>query len=93
MMIKLISRETDKTSYALIKEFRGGFVAWWWQVFAKIVGADLKDDFDISKRASHASRIIRPIGLTWCFGTFLEKIIRIEAKAMNREKYDPSVFS
>lgn len=50
MMIKLISRETDKTSYALIKEFRGGFVAWWWQVFAKIVGADLKDDFDISKR-------------------------------------------
>lgn len=50
MMIKLISRETDKTSYTLIKEFRGGFVAWWWQVFAKIVGADLKDDFDISKR-------------------------------------------
>lgn len=50
MMIKLINREMDKTGYALIKEIRGGFVAWWWQVFAKIVGADLKDDFNTSKR-------------------------------------------
>lgn len=50
MMIKLIDREMDKTGYALIKEIRGGFVAWWWQVFAKIVGADLKEDFNTSKR-------------------------------------------
>lgn len=50
MMIKLIDREMDKTGYALIKEIRGGFVAWWWQVFAKFVGADLKEDFNTSKR-------------------------------------------
>ena len=58
MMIKLISRETDKTSYALIKEFRGGFVAWWWQVFAKIVGADLKDDFDIPVFSDNSDALI-----------------------------------
>src|SRR5574344_239105 len=50
MMIKLIDRETNKTSYTLIKEFRGGFVAWWWQLFAKLVGADLKEDYDFSKK-------------------------------------------
>ena len=50
MMIKLIDREMDKTGYALIKEIRGGIVAWWWQLFAKMVGADLKEDFNTSKR-------------------------------------------
>lgn len=50
MMIKLIDRETEKTSYDIIKELRGGFVAWWWQVFAKMVGADLKEDYNLSKR-------------------------------------------
>ena len=50
MMIKLIDRECEKSSYELIKEFRGGFVAWWWQVFAKMLGADLKDDYNISQK-------------------------------------------
>ena len=50
MMIKLIDRECDKSSYAIIKEIRGGFVAWWWQAFAKFVGADLKEDYDIEKK-------------------------------------------
>ena len=50
MMIKLIDRECDKSSYSIIKEIRGGFVAWWWQAFAKMVGADLKDDYDIEKK-------------------------------------------
>jgi hypothetical protein len=50
MMIKLIDRECEKNSYDLIKQFRGGFVAWWWQVFAKMLGADLKDDYDIAEK-------------------------------------------
>lgn len=50
MMIKLIDRECEKSSYDLIKQFRGGFVAWWWQVFAKMLGADLKDDYNISQK-------------------------------------------
>ena len=50
MLIKLIDRELEETSYDIIKQFRGGFVAWWWQVFAKMLGADLKDDYNISER-------------------------------------------
>lgn len=59
MMIKLIDREMDKTSYAIIKEIRGGFVAWWWQVFAKMCGADLKDGFDLQK--SEKDKIIERV--------------------------------
>lgn len=50
MLIKLIDRELEATSYDLIKQFRGGFVAWWWQVFAKMLGADLKDDYDATEK-------------------------------------------
>jgi hypothetical protein len=50
MMIKLIDRECEKDSYDLIKQFRGGFVAWWWQVFAKMLGAGLKDDYNVSQK-------------------------------------------
>ncbi|MBR4482625.1 MAG: DUF4294 domain-containing protein, partial [Paludibacteraceae bacterium] len=68
MMIKLIDREMDKTGYALIKEIRGGFVAWWWQVFAKIVGADLKEDFNTSKREQ--DRIIERVITLYEAGIF-----------------------
>lgn len=50
MLIKLIDRELEETSYDIIKQFRGGFVAWWWQLFAKMLGADLKDDFDATEK-------------------------------------------
>lgn len=50
MLIKLIDRELEATSYDLIKQFRGGFVAWWWQLFAKMLGADLKEDFDATEK-------------------------------------------
>ena len=50
MLIKLIDRELEATSYELIKQFRGGFVAWWWQLFAKMLGADLKEDFDATEK-------------------------------------------
>lgn len=50
MLIKLVDRELESTSYELIKQFRGGFVAWWWQVFAKMLGADLKEDYNASEK-------------------------------------------
>ena len=59
MLIKLIDRELEATSYDLIKQFRGGFVAWWWQLFAKMLGADLKDDYNLSE--SEKDRIIERV--------------------------------
>lgn len=46
ILIKLIDRETGDSSYALIQELRGKFVAFFWQAFAKIFGYNLKEEYD-----------------------------------------------
>ena len=42
ILIKLIDRETGKSSFEIIKEFKGGFNAFLWQTVARIFGHDLK---------------------------------------------------
>ncbi len=42
LLIKLIDRETDQTSYELVKQLRGGFRAFFWQSIARLFGANLK---------------------------------------------------
>jgi hypothetical protein len=46
MLIKLIDRETGKTSYSVLKEFKGGFKAAFWQGVAKLFGNNLKTPYD-----------------------------------------------
>ncbi len=46
ILLKLIDRETDHTAFQIIKEFRGGFVAGFWQAMAKLFGNNLKMDYD-----------------------------------------------
>ena len=46
VLVKLIDRETEYTAYGVIKEFRGGFVASFWQGIGKIFGQDLKAQYD-----------------------------------------------
>jgi hypothetical protein len=46
ILIKLIDRETQNTSYDLIREYRGKFTAAFWQGVARIFGANLKSDYD-----------------------------------------------
>jgi hypothetical protein len=46
ILIKLIDRETGNSSYALIQELRGKFVAFFWQAFARIFGYNLKEEYD-----------------------------------------------
>lgn len=45
VLIKLIDRQTEYTAYEIIKEFRGGFVASFWQGIGKIFGHDLKSEY------------------------------------------------
>ncbi|MBO5974875.1 MAG: DUF4294 domain-containing protein [Paludibacteraceae bacterium] len=59
LLIQLIDRECDQTSYSLIKSYRGGFVAAFWQGFARLLGADLKSDFDI--RSSEKDKMVERI--------------------------------
>jgi hypothetical protein len=58
MLIKLIDRECDKTSYDLIKMYKGGFTAFFWQGIAKIFGANLKSEYDALEDDKILERII-----------------------------------
>lgn len=50
LLIKLIDRETGDTSYNLIREYKGGVSALFWQGIARIFGANLKDQYIPSDR-------------------------------------------
>lgn len=46
LLIKLIDRETQNTSYDLIRDYRGKFSAAFWQSIARIFGTNLKEEYD-----------------------------------------------
>lgn len=46
LLIRLVDRQCDRTSYELIKDYRGGTRAFFWQGFARLFGANLKSEFD-----------------------------------------------
>ncbi|HNZ43707.1 MAG TPA: DUF4294 domain-containing protein [Bacteroidales bacterium] len=46
ILIKLIDRETGSSSFDIIKEFRGGIVATFYQTFGRFFGYNLKSTYD-----------------------------------------------
>ena len=46
LLIKLIDRETQNTSYVLIRDYKGKLSAAFWQGIARIFGTNLKDIYD-----------------------------------------------
>ena len=46
ILVKLIYRETQITSYQLVKSYRGRFNAFFWQTLAKFYNNDLKTKYD-----------------------------------------------
>lgn len=46
VLIKLIDRETGKTSYDLVERLRGSFTAFVWQGLARLFGQDLRSTYD-----------------------------------------------
>lgn len=49
ILIRLIDRETQRTSYELLEEFRGTFSAKFWNTIARIFRANLKQEYDPSE--------------------------------------------
>ena len=54
LLIKLIHRQCGMTGYELVKAFLGGFRAWTWQVFSRVMGASLKAPYDPEHNADDA---------------------------------------
>ena len=46
ILIKLIDREANRTSYQIIKDFRNIFTAGFWQITARIFGHNLKTNYN-----------------------------------------------
>jgi len=61
LLIKLIDRETQNTSYVLIKDYRGKFAAAFWQGIARIFGTNLKEEYDPSGEDAIIESIITEI--------------------------------
>ena len=46
VLMKLINRESGKTTYAIVKELRGSFQAVMWQAVARLFGNDMKAQYE-----------------------------------------------
>lgn len=58
MLMKLIERECNRTSYDLIKMYRGSISAWFWQGVAKMFGNSLKVEYDGADKDKIIERVI-----------------------------------
>lgn len=58
MLIKLIDREHDMNTYELIKAYKGGVPAVFWNTVAKFFGSDLRSEYDESDKDRIVERVI-----------------------------------
>lgn len=61
LLIKLIYRETGSTSYDIVKEFRGGLSAMFWQALARLFGSSLKTKYDPQDEDMLMEQIVQAI--------------------------------
>lgn len=58
MLMKLMDRESDRTSYEIIKHYRGKASANFWQFVAKLFKNDLKEGYDAEDKDRIVERVI-----------------------------------
>ena len=65
VLLKLIDRETKYTAFEIIKDFRGGFVAGFWQMFAKMFGNNLKLEYEPEGKDKILEQIVTYHEMGW----------------------------
>lgn len=58
MLMKLVDRESEKTGYELIKQYKGKASADFWQFIAKLFKNDLKEGYDGKDKDKIVERVI-----------------------------------
>lgn len=61
ILLKLIDRETDRTAYTLIKDFRGDVSAVFWQGIARLFKNNLKDEYSPDDEDKLLEEIVKKI--------------------------------
>jgi len=59
LLIRLVDRECNQTSYELAKAFLGPFRAGFWNLFAGMFGASLKTNWEPNGKDAEAERVVR----------------------------------
>ena len=65
VLLKLIDRQTDFTAYQIIKDFRGGFVAGFWQAMARLFGNNLKLEYEPERGDKLLEQIVTYYEMGW----------------------------
>lgn len=58
LLIKLIDRECNQSSYNLLKAYLGSFRAGFWNIFAGMFGASLKSEYDPKGKDATTERVV-----------------------------------
>ena len=66
VLLKLIDRETGRSSYSIIREYKNGIAAGFWQGVARFFDNDLKAEYD----PNGADRELEQLVQAWQDGTF-----------------------
>lgn len=61
ILLKLVDRETGKTTYKIVDELRGSFQAFFYQSIARIFKYNLKDNYDPKGNDKEIEQIVRMI--------------------------------
>jgi hypothetical protein len=61
VLMKLINRQTGNNCYDIIKEYKGGFTARFWQTLAFVFGSSLKQPYNASTTEREMELIVREV--------------------------------
>ncbi len=61
ILIKLVDRETQHSSYDIVREFRGVFSAFFWQSLGRLFGYNLKTEYDPHGEDRDIEEVVRLI--------------------------------
>ena len=61
ILMKLINRETGNNCYNILKEFKGGFSASFWQTVAFFFGSNLKQPYDAKGEDAEIEAIVKEV--------------------------------
>jgi len=59
--MKLINRQTGNNCYDIIKEYKGGFTARFWQTIAHVFGSSLKQGYEPTGKDLDMEKIVRDV--------------------------------
>jgi hypothetical protein len=66
ILMKLINRQTGNNCYEIIKEYRGGITARFYQTVAFFFGSSMKQDWDLADRTDRQiENIVKEIDASW----------------------------